>query len=273
MARSKKQKHTKEQEEFIYDDIIKNSTPETNLKKSIKVTIKCKSENQKKLINSIKSKDVTICSGLAGTGKTYLACAQALEILKNDPKIKRIVIVKSVTTLQEEEIGFLKGSLAEKLEPVMYSFTGNFEKIIGSEKYQAMKMEKLIEEKPIAYVRGISIDNAVVIIDECQNISYKNMRTLLTRIGEDSKYVLLGDENQIDMKDRKKSSLTKVMAKFEKYPEFGIVKLGREDVVRHRLINIIEDVFNEIEQEEEDALEAIKFSKNGQSKRPSNHVS
>ena len=99
------------------------------------------------------------------------------------------------------------------------------------------------------------------------------MRTLLTRIGEDSKYILLGDENQIDMKDKKKSSLTKVMAKFEKYPDFGIVKLGREDVVRHRLINIIEDVFNEIEKEEEETLDAIKFSKNGHSKNSSNHVS
>ena len=154
----------------------------------------------------------------------------------------------------------------------MYSFTGNFDKLIGSDKYQAMKMEKLIEEKPIAYVRGISIDNAVVIIDECQNISYKNMRTLLTRIGEDSKYILLGDENQIDMKDRKKSSLTKVMSKFEKYSEFGIVKLGREDVVRHKLINIIEDVFNEIEQEEEDALKMIQFSKNGKNKNNVNHT-
>lgn len=270
---SKKRKKTPEEEDQTFQDVIQNSTPVSSLKSSIRVSIKCKSENQKKLINSIKLKDVTICSGLAGTGKTYLACAQALEILKSNPKIKKIVIVKSVTTLQEEELGFLKGSLAEKLEPVMYSFTGNFEKLIGAEKYVAMKTEKLIEEKPIAYVRGISIDNAVVIIDECQNISYKNMRTLLTRIGEDSKYILLGDENQIDMKDRKKSSLTKVMAKFEKYPDFGIVKLGREDVVRHRLINIIEDVFNEIEQEEEDALDVIKFSKNGHSKHSTNHVS
>ena len=258
---SKKRKRTQEEETETYEDIINNPTPVKNLKDSIKVTIKCKSENQKKLINSIKLKDVTICSGLAGTGKTYLACAEALNILKSDPKIKKIVIVKSVTTLQEEELGFLKGSLAEKMEPVMYSFTGNFEKLIGIEKYNALKAERIIEEKPIAYVRGITIDNAVVIIDECQNISYKNMRTLLTRIGEDSKYVLLGDENQIDMKDKKKSSLTKVMNKFEKYSEFGIVRLGREDVVRHKLINLIEDVFAEIEAEEEDSLKPLPVSK------------
>lgn len=151
----------------------------------------------------------------------------------------------------------------------MYSFTGNFEKLIGKDLYQALKMENLIEEKPIAYVRGITIDNAIVIIDECQNISIKNMRTLLTRIGEDSKYILLGDENQVDMKDKRKSSLKKVMEKFETHEDFGIIKLGKEDVVRHRLINLIEDVFNQIE-EEQDA-EQIVFSKNGQSK--SNHAS
>ena len=263
MAKSKK-KHTQEEEEFLYNDIIKNSTPGVNLKNSIKVSIKCKSENQKKLTNSIKTKDITICSGLAGTGKTYLSCAQALEILKSDPKIKKIVIVKSVTTLQEEELGFLKGSLAEKMEPVMYSFSGNFEKLIGLEKYAALKAERIIEEKPIAYVRGITIDNAIVIIDECQNISIKNMRTLLTRIGEDSKYILLGDENQIDMKDKKKSSLKIVMSKFENHPEFGIVRLGKEDVVRHRLINLIEDVFNEIDLEQEEELKISQTPKKRQ---------
>jgi phosphate starvation-inducible PhoH-like protein len=246
---SKKRKRTQEQEEEVFQDIIDNPTSKTSALEAIKIHIKCKSENQKKLINSIKTKDVTICSGLAGTGKTYLSCAEALYILKNNPKIKKIVIVKSVTTLKEEEMGFLKGSLAEKMEPVMYSFTGNFEKLIGKDLYNSLKIEGLIEEKPIAYVRGITIDNAIVVIDECQNITVDNMRTLLTRIGEDSKYILLGDERQIDMKDKRKSSLKIVMDKFEKYPEFGIIRLGKEDVVRHRLINLIEDVFNEIDEE------------------------
>lgn len=258
---SKKRKRTTEEETETYEDIIKNSTPEKNLKDSIRINIKCKSENQKKLITSIKTKDITICSGLAGTGKTYLSCAEALNLLKTDPKIKKIVLVKSVTTLKEEELGFLKGSLAEKMEPVMYSFTGNFEELVGIEKYQALKAERIIEERPIAYVRGVTIKNAVVIIDECQNISIDNMRTLMTRIGEDSKYILLGDERQIDLKDKKKSSLKIVMEKFEKHPEFGIVRLGKEDVVRHKLINLIEDVFCEIEIEQEALLKQQPASK------------
>jgi len=122
-----------------------------------------------------------------------------------------------------------------------------------------MKFEGFIEERPIAYVRGITIDNSIVIIDEIQNISVDNLRTLLTRIGESSKYVLLGDEKQIDLKDKSKSSLKIAMDKFEKVEDFGIVRLGSEDVVRHRLINIIEQVFDEINEEQSLPIRGAKI--------------
>jgi len=267
-----KKKYTQEEENNIYNDIVENSTPRKNLLDQIKVNVKCKSENQKKLIKSIQSKDITICSGPAGTGKTYLSCAEALSILKKDPKIKKIILVKSVTTLKEEEVGFLKGTLSDKLEPVMYSFSGNFEKLLGSELFQYMKIDGLIEERPIAYVRGITIDNAIVIIDEIQNISVDNLRTLLTRIGENSKYILLGDEKQIDLKDKTKSSLKIAMDKFENIQDFGIVRLGSEDVVRHRLINIIEKVFDEINEEQSLFVKGIKIKQEKQI-NGFNHVS
>jgi len=203
------------------------------------------------------------------THNTYLSCAEALMTLKKDPKIKKIILVKSVTTLKEEELGFLKGSLADKMEPVMYSFSGNFEKLLGTELFQTMKIEGLIEERPIAYVRGITIDNSIVIIDEIQNISIDNLRTLLTRIGENSKYILLGDEKQIDLKDKTKSSLKIAMDKFEKIEDFGIVRLGSEDVVRHRLINIIEKVFDEINEEQNPVTKNEKLK----SEKKTNHVS
>lgn len=268
MAKSKR-KNTKEEEDIVYKDIIENSTPKKNLLDSIKVNIKCKSENQKKLVKSIQEKDITICSGPAGSGKTFLSCAEALITLKKDPKIKKIILVKSVTTLKEEEMGYLKGTISDKLEPVMYSFSGNFEKILGDELFNIMKSEGFIEERPIAYVRGITIDSSIVIIDECQNISIENLRTLLTRIGENSKYVLLGDEKQIDLKDKNKSSLKIAMEKFEDKEGFGVVKLGSEDVVRHRLINTIEQVFDEIVEE----IANPSNANNKKKKEVINHVS
>lgn len=268
MAKGKK-KYTQEEEKEIYKDIIENSTPRKNTLESVRINVKCKTENQKKLIKSIQNKEVTFCSGPAGTGKTFLSCAEALMTLKKDPKIKKIILVKSVTTLKEEELGFLKGSLSDKMEPVMYSFSGNFEKLLGTELFQTMKIEGLIEERPIAYVRGITIDNSIVIIDEIQNISIDNLRTLLTRIGENSKYILLGDEKQIDLKDKTKSSLKIAMDKFEKIEDFGIVRLGSEDVVRHRLINIIEKVFDEINEEQNPVAKNEKLK----SEKKTNHVS
>lgn len=222
----------------------------SSILKQIKIDVKCKSENQKKLVNSIKDKEVTICDGLAGCGKTFLSCAEALRLLKNNfPHYKKIVIVKSVATLKDEELGYLKGSVDEKLEPVMYSFTGNFKKLIGDELYEKLKVNKLIEELPIAYLRGVTLSDCIVIIDETQNISIENMRTIMTRIGENTKYVILGDIKQIDIKNKKNSSLERIMSKFEGYEDFGIIRLGKEDIVRHRLIAIIDEVFDSIEKE------------------------
>ena len=169
------------------------------------------------------------------THNTYLACAEALNLLKNDPKIKKIVIVKSVTTLKEEEMGFLKGSLAEKMEPVMYSFSGNFEKIIGKEKFVAMKNEGLIEEKPIAYVRGITIDNAIVIIDEC----FTGDSLIATDYSEYKKG-----------KNTKKSTIKSIVNNFKKGKEQFVLsynestKTVEKKKVVHVFENGIKDIYN-----------------------------
>jgi phosphate starvation-inducible PhoH-like protein len=225
------------------------SIPTTyNLLSKMKIDVKCKTENQKKLVNLIREKEITICCGLAGCGKTFLACYQALNLLKTQPDIyKKIVLVKSVTTLKEEEIGFLKGSLEEKMEPFVYSFMNNFEKIAGKVETAALRQEGIIEVMPIAYMRGINIDEAIIIIDEVQNITIENIRTILTRIGFNSKMIFLGDTKQIDYKNKKNSALKFIMEKFQHLDEIGTIELGEEDVVRNPLIKKIEKVFNDLE--------------------------
>ena len=215
----------------------------------LRLDVKCKTENQKKLINLIKEKEIVICAGLAGTGKTFLTCFQALDLLKKYPETyKKIVLIKSVTTLKSEEIGFLKGTLEEKMEPFIYSFVNNFEKIIGKVQTELLRKEHIIETLPIAYLRGINIDNSLVVIDEVQNISIENIRTILTRIGYNSKMIFLGDVKQIDSKNKKDSALRFLLDKFSHIDEIGTIELGTEDVVRNPLIKKIEEVFDNLEE-------------------------
>jgi len=186
--------------------------------------------------------------GDVGSGKTYLSCLQSLSEIKNNENIKKIVLVKSVTTLKSEEIGFLKGTMEEKMEPFMYSFVGNFEKIIGRETYNKLKEANYIEILPIAYLRGVNIDNAIVIIDETQNISIDNIRTILTRLGENSKMVFLGDVKQIDAKNKYDSALGFLLTNFNNVDKIGVIEFNKGDIIRHPLIKVIEDIFDSIEE-------------------------
>ena len=227
----------------------KTRAPRTNgdLTIQIKTELKHKNETQKLLTTAITGGDITICTGPAGTGKTYLSCLQALNELKSNDFIKKIVLVKSVTTLKSEEIGFLKGSMEEKMEPFMYSFTGNFEKLIGRELFTKLKLDGYIEILPIAYLRGVNIDNAVVIIDEVQNISIENIRTILTRLGENSKMIFLGDVKQIDAKNKYDSALSFLLTHFRGVPRIGVVEFSKDDIIRHPLVKVIEDIFDKVE--------------------------
>ena len=172
MARRKFKEIPEEDIQELHEFLEKTNKEEDLVLTTLSVNIKCRTENQKKLINSIKQNEITICSGLPGTGKTFLSCAQALKLLKskNPGKYKRIVLIKSVTTLKNEEIGFLKGSLEEKMEPYIDSFMDNFRKLIGKARTGKLRSLGLVEVLPIAFARGRSIDKSIIIIDEAQNI-------------------------------------------------------------------------------------------------------
>ena len=234
----------KEMEEFLN----RNNIEEEKLFQTISINVKCKSPNQKKLVNSIKQNEITICSGFAGSGKTFLSCAEALKLIKSRSKFKRLVLVKSITALKNEEIGHLPGNLKEKMAPIMESFTDNIRKIIGRTRLEKLVELGVIEILPIAFARGRSIDNSIILIDEAQNISIDNIRTLMTRIGSNSKMVIMGDVRQKDIRNKRDSSLEVVLEEFKSVEGFGCVELrDEEDVVRNPIIKKVEDVFDSLE--------------------------
>jgi phosphate starvation-inducible PhoH-like protein len=230
------------------EDFESSLSSKEKLLTRIRFNLKCKNERQKKLVRLINQKEITICAGPAGTGKTYLACAEALRLITTKTATyKKILLVKSVTVLPGEEVGFLKGTLKDKMEPFMVSFIDNFEKIIGVELTQQLMDAGVIEIQPLTYIRGRSIDNSIIIIDEAQNITMSNMRSAMTRIGEDSKMVIIGDTKQIDISKKLESSLDKICRMFSEVDEIGITHFEREDIVRNPLIIKIDDIFDQEE--------------------------
>jgi phosphate starvation-inducible PhoH-like protein len=242
---SRKRKVSQEEMDEAYSTLMNHRPANDNLK-STKIDLKFKNKNQKIFGDLIENKEVIICSGPAGTGKTYVACAQALKLIKSDDRFKKIYIVKSVTTLKDEEIGFLKGTMEEKMEPFVYSFIHNFEKVTNRSVISFMRSSGTIQIMPIAYLRGINFDDCIVLIDECQNITPDNMHTIMTRLGSNCKMIFLGDTAQIDLKNKRNSSLRLIMEKFASVEEFGVVEFSDEDIVRNPLIKKIETVFKEI---------------------------
>lgn len=211
------------------------------------INVRALNESQKNLIRSIKNNEITISAGPAGCGKTFVSVAYALSLLrKTTNRYKKIYLVKSVTTLKGEEIGFLKGDLREKIEPFMWSFFINMEKLINTESMKTLLEKDVIRPFPLAYMRGASLDDCIIIADEMQNVSLDNSRTLLTRIGSNCKLILLGDINQVDMKNKDESSLEKLLRIFEEVDGFGVINMSEKDTnVRNPLISVIEEKYKE----------------------------
>ena len=202
-----------------------------------------KNYKQQQLVNLIEDKEVILATGVAGTGKTYVALATALSLL--GPIYKKVVLVKSVTTLPGEEIGFLKGGMEQKMEPFVMSYVWNIDKICGQGSALSLMNKKIVEVLPLAFIRGLSIDNSIVIIDEAQNIDTHTFKTMMTRIGEDSKYIFLGDVEQIDRKKKSESCLQKVMDIFKDSPIMGTIEFTDEDCVRNPIIPKILSILRE----------------------------
>ena len=223
---------------FVKEEIKKAKSPWVK-------PVECLNDRQREFQDSIRTKEVTIVTGLAGSGKTFIALYNALKLLEQG--YKRIVLVKSVTTVEEENIGFLPGDLETKMQPFMMSYTGNLKKLVGEKEAEQMFKDKIVEILPLAYIRGINIDDSVVLLDETQNLNLNTFKSIITRIGTNSKYIIMGDTEQIDMKEKNKSALIKVMELFKDSDVVGTVEFTDEDCVRNPIIPYLLSKIKEIE--------------------------
>jgi phosphate starvation-inducible PhoH-like protein len=156
------------------------------------------------------------------------------------------LLVKSVTVLKNEELGFLKGDINEKIDPFMQSFLGNAKKLFTVTNVDSLFTGNYVQFMPLAYIRGTNLDNSIIILDETQNVSIDNARTLLTRIGENSKIICLGDTNQIDLRNKKESSLEVLLNIFKNTDDISCVTMDENDEnCRNPIIKVIESKFKE----------------------------
>lgn len=212
----------------------------------LKVKFKPKTEKQKELIQTIYDKDIVIVNGSPGSGKSYTALAVFLGLLKTQ-KYDKIILTKSVQQLSGEETGFQKGTLDEKLQAVMYSYIINIQKLISREDLSKLKTFRMLDFIPLAFIRGTTFDKSLIICDETQNLELNTVRTMMTRIGEGSKVLFLGDSNQVDNKKLKQNTLETLIKFFKHDEQFGIIEFEDKDILRNPIIKRVETIFKLIE--------------------------
>lgn len=199
--------------------------------------IKAKTVGQQTYCKSIRDKDVTFGVGPAGTGKTFLAVAMAVRAFKNQ-EVNRIIITRPAVEAGEN-LGFLPGDLQSKVDPYLRPLYDSLYEILGAETYLNYKEKGLIEVAPLAYMRGRTLDNSFIILDEAQNTTVAQMKMFLTRFGFGSKVVVNGDITQLDLPKGKTSGLVNAIKVLKSVNEIGKIYLTEKDVVRHRLVKRI----------------------------------
>ena len=199
--------------------------------------VKCKTLGQKQYVDAIRDNTCTFAVGPAGTGKTYLAIAMAVVALKNK-EIEKIILTRPAVEAGEK-LGFLPGDLAQKVDPYLRPLYDALNEMVGVDAYQRLVERGAVEVAPLAYMRGRTLDDAFIILDEAQNTTSEQMKMFLTRMGMGSKMVITGDVTQIDLPLGKKSGLVEALEVLKNVNDIAIVKLSHRDVVRHELVQAI----------------------------------
>ena len=211
--------------------------------------VKCKTLGQKQYVEAIKANTCTFAVGPAGTGKTYLAIAMAVVALKNKD-VERIILTRPAVEAGEK-LGFLPGDLQQKVDPYLRPLYDALNDMMGAESYQRLLERGAVEVAPLAYMRGRTLNDAFIILDEAQNTTSEQMKMFLTRMGMGSKMIITGDVTQIDLPAGKKSGLVEALEVLKDVEDIGMVRLTHRDVVRHELVQAIVKAYEKHDRQSE----------------------
>ena len=246
-------------------DIVKGKQTKADSVKGVLVysisgrPIKSRSENQQQLIDAYEKNDMVFAVGPAGTGKTYLSIALAVKALK-EKAIKKIILSRPAVEAGEK-LGFLPGDMKDKIDPYLQPLYDALEDMIPAVKLQDMMEKHIIQIAPLAFMRGRTLSDAVVILDEAQNTTSQQIRMFLTRMGMNNKMIITGDLTQIDLPREQRSGLKEALKILDGVEGIGVVKLGQKDIVRHKLVTRIVNAYDKYDKERAEAREAQKAEK------------
>ena len=246
-------------------DIVKGKQTKADSVKGVLVysisgrPIKSRSENQQQLIDAYEKNDMVFAVGPAGTGKTYLSIALAVKALK-EKAIKKITLSRPAVEAGEK-LGFLPGDMKDKIDPYLQPLYDALEDMIPAVKLQDMMEKHIIQIAPLAFMRGRTLSDAVVILDEAQNTTSQQIRMFLTRMGMNTKMIITGDLTQIDLPREQRSGLKEALKILDGVEGIGVVKLGQKDIVRHKLVTRIVNAYDKYDKERAEAREAQKAEK------------
>lgn len=246
-------------------DIVKGKQTKADSVKGVLVysicgrPIKSRSENQQQLIDAYEKNDMIFAVGPAGTGKTYLSIALAVKALK-EKAIKKIILSRPAVEAGEK-LGFLPGDMKDKIDPYLQPLYDALEDMIPAVKLQDMMEKHIIQIAPLAFMRGRTLSDAVVILDEAQNTTSQQIRMFLTRMGMNTKMIITGDLTQIDLPREQRSGLKEALKILDGVEGIGVVKLGQKDIVRHKLVTRIVNAYDKYDKERAEAREAQKAEK------------
>ena len=217
------------------------------------IVVKARTENQRKLVELYDRSDLIFATGPAGSGKTYTAIALAVRALR-DKQVRRVILTRPAVEAGEK-LGFLPGDLKEKLDPYLQPLYDALNDMIPAAKLQKFMEDGTVQIAPLAYMRGRTLDNAFVILDEAQNTTMSQIKMFLTRMGRNAKFIVTGDVTQVDLPRRSDSGLVRAMQTVSGIEGIGFVEFDKHDIVRHELVKHIVDAFDRRDREAEKEAE------------------